>query len=465
MSNIQKEVNKTNPKRVSSFNMINKNKWFHFIGIKGAGMSALAQIMYDLGFKVKGSDVKKRFFTQQKLEDRGILITEFDESNIGEDDVVIASRAFDDSNPEVKKAKAQNDFSYYYSFLGKFIKNFPVSVAISGSHGKTTTTGLTSHVLSKLDSTSFLIGDGTGKGELNSKYFSFEACEYKNHFFEYEPTYAIVTNIDFDHPDFFKDKFDVIKSFQGFAHNVKKTLIVMGDQEDSASLQTSVQKWSYGLKKNNNIYADNIRVEKDGTVFDVVIGNEIVQDIKINSYGEHQILNALAVCSVVYLEGYSLDEAKQHFVTFEGVERRFNETTVGNNVIIDDYAHHPTEIKATFNSIRLKYPNKKAVVLFQPHTYTRTSALYKEFVEALQPFDEVYMAEIFGSARENQISFNITSQDVLNEIQNKKTKLVKEELPENFYEFENTVVAFLGAGDVNKFKDEFLKQKSVLLSR
>jgi len=440
--------------------MINNMSKFHFVGIKGSGMSALAQILHGMGCEVKGSDIEKTFFTQIPLEKKGIKITSFDEKNIKEDETVVMSRAFDEKNVEVAKAMELNNGQYYFDFLGKFISGFNTSVAISGSHGKTSTTGLTSHVMKELKPTSFLIGDGTGHGVPDSEYFVFEACEYKNHFLSYFPDYAIVTNIDFDHPDFFKSKEDVVNSFQMFAKNVKKAVIAYGGQEETKSLNTNAKLWTYGLTSNNDIYAENIEVSPSGTTFDVICEGNKIATLTIPSVGEHHVLNALAVASVVVLEGEDLKSIASYFNTFGGVKRRFNETHLDSNVIIDDYAHHPTEIKATLQSIRLKYPNKKAVVLFQPHTYTRTKALFNEFVDSLEGFDEVYLADIFGSAREKTDGIGVSSKDIVDALKNKNSHTLGEHLPNEYYSFEDSVLAFLGAGDVNKYKDEYLEKKA-----
>ncbi|MEJ1517252.1 UDP-N-acetylmuramate--L-alanine ligase [Bacillus cereus] len=438
--------------------MINKNK-FHFVGIKGSGMSALAQVLHGMGYEVKGSDLNKHFFTQVPLEQKGIEITEFNTQNVNEDETVVISRAFDETNPEVAQAFQYGNGQFYFDFLGKFINTFNTSIAISGSHGKTSTTGLMSHVLSGVNPTSFLIGDGTGKGTPKSENFVFEACEYKNHFLSYYPDYAVVTNIDYDHPDFFKSKEDVVDSFQQFAKNVKKALIVYGGQKETKELKTNAKVWTYGLTSDNDIYAENVSVSENGTTFDVMVSDEKLVTLSIPSVGEHHILNSLAVASVVILAGGELSSVVNRFATFGGVKRRFNETVVGDNVVIDDYAHHPTEIKATLQSIRLKYPNKKAVVLFQPHTYTRTKALFNEFVDSLEGFDTVFLADIFGSAREKTDSMGISSQDIVEALENPSSYTVGEKLPNQYYEFENSVLAFLGAGDVNKYKDEYLNKQ------
>lgn len=436
--------------------LINKNDPIHFVGIKGSGMSALAQILHDMGFKIKGSDSEKYFFTQEKLEKRGIPLTPFHEGNVNPGEVVVASRAFDKTNPEVGKAQKDNEFYYYFDFLGRFAEQFPTSIAVSGSHGKTTTTGLLSHALSGLSKTSFLIGDGTGRGMEDSEYFAFEACEYKNHFHSYKPDYAIVTNIDFDHPDFFKDKEAVVQSFETFARNVKKAVVVFGDQEECRGLQKHNQVWTYGFGEDNDLCARILKTDDDGTYFEVY-GEEIrFGTVFIPLHGKHQVLNALSVISILFLEGYCIEEVKGLFSDFNGVNRRFNETHIGTNVLIDDYAHHPSELRATLDSVKMKYPNKKIISLFQPHTYTRTKALLQEFADAMYGFDVNYVVEIFGSAREAVGADSVSNADIVRCMSNKNSYPINFELPSEIFEVEDSVILFLGAGNINELKDAYI---------
>src|SRR5699024_10119624 len=187
---------------------------YHFIGIKGTGMSALAHILYDSGIKVQGSDVENYFFTEDALNEKNIPILPFSKDNIKEGLTIIAGNAFTEDHVEIQAAKELGlTFYKYHEFLAEWLQKF-TSIAITGSHGKTSTTGLLSHVLSAHYPVSYLIGDGTGKGHVESDYFVFEACEYKRHFLHYSPDYAIMVNIDFDHPDYFSNINDVFDAFQ-----------------------------------------------------------------------------------------------------------------------------------------------------------------------------------------------------------------------------------------------------------
>lgn len=421
---------------------------YHFVGIKGAGMSSLAQIMHDLGHEMQGSDIEKYVFTEVALKNKGIKILPFNADNIKEGMVVIQGNAFPDTHEEIVKAHdLKLDVIRYHDFLGHVIDQY-TSVAVTGAHGKTSTTGLLSHVMNGDKKTSFLIGDGTGMGLPASDYFAFEACEYRRHFLSYHPDYAIMTNIDFDHPDYFKDIDDVASAFQSMAHNVKKAIIAWGDDDHLRQLKADVPIYYYGLNKNDDIYADNIQITDKGTQFDVYVNGEYYDQFLSPQYGDHNIQNALAVIAISYLEKMDVNNIKEALETFGGVKRRFNETNVANQVLVDDYAHHPREISATIETARKKYPNKDIVAVFQPHTFSRTQAFLDEFATSLSKADHVYLCEIFGSIREN--TGDLTIQDLINRIDG--SALIEENNIDVLDQFDNAVILFMGAGDIQKLQ-------------
>ena len=421
---------------------------YHFVGIKGSGMSSLAQIMHDLGHEVQGSDIETYVFTEVALRNKGITILPFDANNIKEDMVIIQGNAFPDSHEEIVKAhQLKLDVIRYHDFLGHVINQY-TSVAVTGAHGKTSTTGLLSHVMNGDKKTSFLIGDGTGMGLPGSDYFAFEACEYRRHFLSYDPDYAIMTNIDFDHPDYFKDVEDVFDAFQEMAHNVKKAIIAWGDDEYLRKLEADVPIYYYGFNETDDVYAKNIQITEQGSQFDVYINGEFYGQFLSPQYGDHNILNTLAVVTISYLEKMNIDNIKEALETFGGVKRRFNETKVSNQVLVDDYAHHPREISATIETARKKYPNKDVVAVFQPHTFSRTQAFLDEFADALSKADHVFLCEIFGSIREN--TGELTIQDLINRIDG--SALIDENSIDVLEKFDNAVILFMGAGDIQKIQ-------------
>lgn len=430
---------------------------YHFVGIKGSGMSSLAQIMHDFGHEVQGSDIEKYVFTEVALRNKGIKILPFDVENIKEGMVVIQGNAFSDNHEEIVKAhELKLDVIKYHDFLGHVINQY-TSVAVTGAHGKTSTTGLLSHVMNGDKKTSFLIGDGTGMGLPGSDYFAFEACEYRRHFLSYHPDYAIMTNIDFDHPDYFKNIEDVYDAFQDMAHNVKKAIIAWGDDDYLRKLEADVPIYYYGFKETDDIYAKNIQITEKGTQFDVYTNGEFYDQFLSPQFGDHNILNALSVIAISYLEKMNVDNIKDALVTFGGVKRRFNETKVSNQVLVDDYAHHPREISATIESARKKYPQKEVVAVFQPHTFSRTQAFLDEFASSLSKADRVFLCEIFGSIREN--TGELTIQDLIERIDG--SSLIDENSIDILKEFDNAVILFMGAGDIQKLLKAYLEKLGV----
>lgn len=429
-----------------------EHKLHHFVGIKGSGMSSLALVLFEKGYQVQGSDVEEYFFTQRDLEKAGITILLFNADNITKDMIVIAGNAFPDSHEELVRAKELGaEIIRYHDFISRFIQPY-TSIAVTGSHGKTSTTGLLSHILTGLAPTSYLIGDGTGHGDPNAEFFAFEACEYRRHFLAYSPDYAIMTNIDFDHPDYFKSIEDVFSAFQTMAEQVKKGIFAYGEDKYLRQLKTDVPVYYYGLAADDDIQAKNIQRTTEGSSFDVYHNEDLVGHFVLPAFGQHNIMNALGVIAVAYFEKLDMKKVAEEMLTFEGVKRRFTEKKVSDMIIVDDYAHHPTEITATIDGARQKYPEKEIIAVFQPHTFTRTIALMDEFAEALDLADAVYLCDIFGSAREQQGDVKI--EDLGNKIQ-KGGQVIKEENVSPLLDHENAVMVFMGAGDVQKFEQAY----------
>lgn len=428
---------------------MDKNAIYHFVGIKGSGMSSLALILHDKGYKVQGSDVDKYFFTQKNLEDNQIPILTFDKDNIEDGMIIIAGNAFPNTHEEIVRAHEMNlEVIRYHDFLGELSNQYE-SVSITGSHGKTSTTGLMAHVLSGIDDTSYLIGDGTGSGIEDAKYFVLEACEYRRHFLAYKSDYAIITNIDFDHPDYFQSIDDVQNAFQTFAQQIKKAIFACGDDERLHRLHASAPIIYYGLEEGNDFRAQNIVRTTEGSEFDVFIRGKFHHHFKIPTFGKHNIQNALSVIAFSHYEELDQGKVAAQLKSFAGVKRRFTEKIVENTVIIDDYAHHPAEIQATLDAARQKYPEKEVVAVFQPHTFTRTVAMLKEFGEALDLADAVYLCEIFTSAREQD--GNVSINDLFNQTE-KARDILSEENVSPLLDHKDGVVVFMGAGDVEKFE-------------
>ncbi|KRM68134.1 UDP-N-acetylmuramate--L-alanine ligase [Apilactobacillus ozensis] len=428
---------------------MNKNDVYYFVGIKGTGMAAMALILNDRGYKVQGSDIEKYTFTQRGLEQANIDIYPFDEKNIHEGLIVIAGNAFKDDHPEIKKAHEMGLKVYrYHEFLGKMIEGH-TSIGVCGAHGKTSTTGLLAHVLSGIAPTDYLIGDGSGKGVPDARFFAYEADEYRRHFLATKPDYAIMTNIDFDHPDYYTGIDDVRDAFQTFANQTKKGIFAWGDDENLRKIKANVPIYYYGVNEDDDFRAVNIRKSTTGSEFNVLYRGKDLGQFNIHMYGEHNILNSLAVIAVAYFEHDNLDEIRSELETFSGVKRRFAQRKVADMTIIDDYAHHPSEIDATLDAARQEYPNKEIIAVFQPHTFSRTIAYLDDFAKSLNKADKVYITKIYGSPREK--SGKVSSADLEAKIV-KDGGLIQAENMSPLLDYHDAVVIFMGAGDIQKYE-------------
>lgn len=431
------------------------SKTFHFIGIKGAGMSALALMLHQMGHTVQGSDVEKYYFTQRGLEQAGITILPFSEENLTGDQILIAGNAFKpENNVEIAYADAQGyTYQRYHEFLGEFMRDF-VSMGVAGAHGKTSTTGILSHVLSNITDTSYLIGDGTGRGSKGAKYFVFESDEYERHFMPYHPEYSIITNIDFDHPDYFTGLEDVFNAFNDYAKQISKALFIYGEDSELRRITAKAPIYYYGFEEEGNDFvASDLLRSTTGSTFSIHFRGEDLGQFQIPSFGRHNIMNATAVVGLLYIAGFDLDLVREHLKTFSGVKRRFTEKIVNDTVIIDDFAHHPTEIIATLDAARQKYPSKEIVAVFQPHTFTRTIALLDEFADALNQADAVYLAQIYGSARE--VDHGDVKVEDLEEKIIKKSGVITAENVSPLLDHDNAVYVFMGAGDIQTYEYSF----------
>ena len=422
---------------------------YYFIGIKGSGMASLALILYDLGYEVMGSDVEEHFFTEVGLVERDIKILPYNAKNIKKDMIIIRGNSIKDDHEEIIKAmELELTIHTYPEMVGKLTKMFK-TITVAGCHGKTSTTALLSHVLDNLIGSNYLIGDGTGHANKENKYFVLEACEYKRHFLEYTPEYAIITNIELDHVDYFNDIDDVIDAFTEYASNAEKMVLACGDDQYTHSLEINKPIFYYGLDEDNDIIAKDVNFTSEGITFDVFVEDNYYGHFDLPLFGKHQLLNALAVIGVCYYERLEAKEVSKSIKTFEGAKRRFHETLVDDTVIIDDYAHHPTEVKVTIKAAKQKYEDKKIVVVFQPHTYSRTKEFKDDYIDILKTVDKAYIMDIHGS-RESE--GDITSEDIIKKIP--KAESINIDEADKLLKHKGSVILFMSPNDISKLENE-----------
>ena len=401
----------------------------HFIGIGGISMSGLAEILLKEQFHISGSDAKESELTE-KLTSLGADISYGQRaSNIKEGiDAVVYTAAIHPDNPELQAAKERQIPTLTRAeLLGQIMDNYQDSIAVSGTHGKTTTTSMITEILLEActDPTISIGGilksiDGNirvGK----SNVFLTEACEYTNSFLNFYPKYALILNIEEDHMDFFKNLEHIRHSFHQFAGNVlaEGTLIFNSEIPDYQELTKDLKckVLTYGLTPSDSYYADNITFNTKGCGnFTLMCKDHTIGMISMSVPGEHNVSNAVAACALALEMGLSFDCIQAALTHFGGTARRFeHKGQLGGITIIDDYAHHPTEIKATLKAAKNCGQNR-IICVFQPHTYTRTKAFLKEFAQALSAADLIILADIYAAREQNTIG--ISSQDLQQELQN-----------------------------------------------
>lgn len=430
---------------------------YYLIGIKGAGMSALALILDDLGYEVVGyDDAKEHRFTEDKLTDRGIKIYSEPNNELDKDTIVVFSSAIKHDNPEMVKATELDLRIYeYHEMLGRLTKKFE-TISVSGCHGKTTTTAMLSHIIDNIDGCNYLIGDGRGHANKDNKTFILESCEYRRHFLEYEPDYIIITNIELDHMDYFKNIDDMISAYQEFGSKAEKMVIICGDNPYTHVLDLNKQVYYYGISEDNDIQARNIEYRNDGTSFDVFIEDEYYGHFDLPLFGKHMLLNALAAIGVCHYKRYDAKEVSKLLKTFKGAERRFKETFIGNNVIIDDYAHHPTEVAVTIKSARQKYPDKQLIAVFKAHTFSRVLDFKDDFVRALNLADKAYVMDI-NYDREDPKDFpGVDAYTIINDLEN--GDYIEQGMADKLMEYDNAVILFMSSKEIYILEDEYKKK-------
>lgn len=432
---------------------------YYFIGIKGSGMASLATILYDLGYQVAGSDIDKYIFIEDELRKRDIPIYSFDKNNIKDGYDVIIGNAFDSTNVEVKEALDNPNVKThtYYDFLGQLMERY-TSIAIAGTHGKTTTTGMAYHLFKEFDKTSVLIGDGTGHAVKDSQYFISETCEYQDHFLHYYPTYAVINNIELDHVDYFKSMEQYISSFEKFANQVKDTVVVWGDDPYLPKLNYQKRVLKFGLNEKNDVIAKNVLLNDHGLSFDVYIHGDLFGHFALPFFGMHMLYNSLAVITLGYLENMRSDYIQERLSTFEGVKRRYTVKEIGNNVYVDDYAHHPTAIRYVIDATRERYPGKQIVAVFQPDRFSRGLRFAKEFAKAMENADYPFLVHFPENAKKEP-GIDIDIHEIGQYIPRAIIIHEDEEAVRLLAEHDDCVFLFMSSKDIYKLEDMLIDFK------
>ncbi len=463
----------------------------YFIGIKGVGMTMLAQFLKGKGYEISGSDNPEVFLTDKVLRENKIKVfSNFSEKNIDLDaDLIIYSTAYNEkNNVELKYLKNNQDekigkklYTYAQALAQVFNKHYGISIC--GSHGKTTVSAFLGYVLNEAGiSPNVLVGSRVPqfKGSSlvgKSKIFVAETDEYQNKLQYFNPQAVVLNNIDFDHPDFFKDEKAYLKVFKDYIKKIPKNGFLVINNSDKNNLKVAkfcqskvisydlVEDYSMAYKKETvNYLAYDLSIKNNKQVFKVNNFGEF----KISLFGKHNVLNALAVIATSIELGLKIEDIKKHLLSFKGTERRAQILGKYNKaIIIDDYAHHPSEVKASLSAFRSVYKNKNIITVFHPHTFTRTKALFSDFVHSFKDSDELIILDIYGSAREKKggvsseklvkkIKEVYKEEKIKRKVRNIKTISLAAKYLKNKIS-EDDVLILMGAGDVFRLYKELKK--------
>ena len=456
----------------------NKPIHIHFMGIGGISMSGLAEILIKEGFTISGSDVHTSDIIKH-LEDKGakVYLSQTADNITDDIDLVVYTAAINfDTNEEYKEAVRRNiPVMKRATLLGQMMHNYQNAIAVSGTHGKTTTTSMLSYIL-LAGNTDPTISVGGILDAINgnirvghSETFVTEACEYTNSFLEFFPKISIILNIEEDHMDFFKDLDDIRHSFREFAHKLPDYgyLIINGEIENIDYIVDGLKAEyaTFGLENDSYDYcAKNIGYDAFGHAhFDYYFKGEYVDHIQLNVNGEHNVKNALAAIAAAKRIGIDIDTIKKGLLGFTGAKRRFElKGTCNGFTVVDDYAHHPTELKATLSAAK-KLKKSTLWCIFQPHTYTRTKSLLNEFAEAFYSADKVIITDIYA-ARENDPG-DIHSKDLVEKLYQNHVDATYisnfEDITEYLRKYvqNNDLVITAGAGPIFKVAEALVEEK------
>ncbi len=441
----------------------------HLIGIGGVSMSSLAEVLRGMGICVAGSDMHDNP-NAKALRGRGIPVAVGHRAeNIGDDvDFVVRTAAVHDDNPEVICAKQRGIPVFERTQAwGAISRDYENALCIAGTHGKTTTTSMCTHILMAADrdptvmigGTLPLLNAGHRIGQGNT--IVMEACEYYNSFLSFHPTVAVVLNVEADHLDFFKDLADVEHSFRAFAARVPENGWIVANYDDKNTMEAIAgldrQVLCFGLSPEAELHAENISFIGANSQFDIIYKGEFLTDVTLHVPGMHNVKNALAATAAAICLGIRPNAVKYGLAGFNGAGRRFEFKGKFNGAdVYDDYAHHPGELKALLDTVeKLNY--KRTVLVFQPHTYTRTAALFEDFIQQLKRPEVLLLAEIFAAREKNTIGISSSA--------------LAERLDNGFFyadsaELENAlrriacpgdIILTVGAGDVYKIGESLVK--------
>jgi UDP-N-acetylmuramate--alanine ligase len=457
-------------------------KKYHFIAIGGVGMSGLAKYLLQNGYEVSGSDINDSKYVKSVRDLGAKVYIGHNEDNLPDDCIVVASTAIREFNPEIQKAKRLGLPIWHRSdLLAEISRGEEYFMGFSGTHGKTTTSGLCSYVLEKAGlKPSYVVGGiipdiHTNANCSHEKYFIAELDESDGTIVKYSPNLVVVNNLEPDHLDFYKNGLEsILETFETFISNMRENGIILTNMDNEGvkrlvkyfsvhELAHNAKFVTYSIGGNTDYCAKNIVYGEDFTTFDIFCKGEFQTNLKIWLKGVHKVYNSLAVWASLHIAGVDMSLVNPHFATFTGMGRRFEKVGEYNGIeIYDDYAHHPTEIKATLSCSK-SFRGKRIIAVFQPHRYSRLQNLWNEFMEAFDGIDELIVTDVYAASEDEIVGvnskafvdeFNEKSDIPCRHISGSMEDVAKTIFPELK---PNDIVIGLGAGTITKLGSELLK--------
>ena len=421
---------------------------YYCIGIKGTGLSTLAQILYDLGNEVSGyDDATGHKFTQDGLEKREIPIYYDQNHELDSDLIVTYSVAIGEDHPELERCRKKGlTIVKYHQVMAEVISMFS-SIGVSGTHGKTTTSSLIKHILNTTIGCNYFIGAGDGYASLDNQYFVVESDEFNRHFTAYHPMYSVITNIEEEHMECYKDIDDIRNTFEIFANQTKKLIVANGDNSEVKKINYKTPVIFYGFGFNNDVIIKNLKLLDTGSRFDLYFKEDLYGSFEVPLYGKHMVQDVCAAIVICRELGITKEEIHNALKTFKNAKRRFAIRKIGDTTIIDDYAHHPTEIKVTLEAVRQKYPDKRLVVVFKPNTYSRTRDFKDQFIEAFNVADYTFLTDIDCNRESPDDYPGVTSQIIIDGLEH--GDIISEDTISKLGGELDSVICFMGCAYVD----------------
>jgi len=386
---------------------------YYIVGIKGVFLSSLALILDDLGFTVAGYDDNTEYrFTEDNLVERGIKIYNDENDFLEKGVVVVRSEKISNDHSEIKKALDMGLRVYEYNEIVTRLTKLFSTITVGGCYGKTYVSQLLSHVLSSENPCNYLIGNGNGFASKLSRKFIVETSEFKKHFCDYTMDYAIITNIDMNHVDYFHNIDEVMEAYTEYANKASKMVFANGDDKYVRKLDITKSVFYYGLNENNEIRATDVEYYDRGTAFDVFIEDNYYGHFDLPIYGEDMVRDTLAVIAFCYYERFEVKPLAKLLKYFDGCDRVFDDRKIGKTIVVDDYVHHPKQLERVLTAVKQKYPHLKIHVVFEPHSYDWLTIFEDELVKILKQAEYVYVRDV-KSLYENKEDYLDVSSDSL----------------------------------------------------